>query len=80
MIRFHMKRFKEYNPDQNYLISFNPKEAFPPGSFEYFIIDILEKIVDESVFYPEAKDKGGPEAHNPKAILGILFYGFSQSI
>ena len=75
-----MKRFKEYNPEQNYLIAFNSQEAFPPGSFEYFIIEILDQIVDENLFYPEKIDKGGPEAHNPKTILGVLFYGYSKAI
>jgi len=48
-----MKRCKEYNPGQNYLISFNPKIAFPMGSFEYFIVDVIEKTVKEDEFYPK---------------------------
>ncbi len=48
-----MKRFKEYNPQQTYLISLNPEETFPSCSFENFIVSIMEKIVDEDEFYPE---------------------------
>ncbi len=73
-----MKRFKEYNPQQTYLISLNPEETFPSGSFENFIVSIMEKIVDEDEFYPEKIDKGGSEAHNPKAILGTMFYSYSK--
>ena len=75
-----MKRFKEYNPDQNYFISFNAREAFPVGSFEYFIVEMVGKTVVEEEFYFEKIDKGGSEAHNPKAILGILFYGYSKGM
>jgi hypothetical protein len=66
-----MRRLKEYNPDQHYLISFDPQKAFPVGSYEYFIVDLVKKIVDEKKFYPEKEDKGGSEPHNPKAILGV---------
>ncbi len=75
-----MKRFKEYNPDQNYLISLNPRETFPSGCFENFIISILDQIVNEEDFYPKKEDRGGAEAHNPKAILGIMFYAYSRGI
>lgn len=75
-----MKRLKEYDVDQNYLISFDSQKFFPKGSYEYFIADVLKTIVKEDEFYPEEIDKGGAEAHNPKAILGILLYGFSKGI
>jgi hypothetical protein len=48
-----MRRLKEYNPDQHYLFSFDPQKAFPVGSYEYFIVDLVRRIVDEKGFYPE---------------------------
>ena len=52
-----MERFKEYNPDQSYFINLDPKIYFPLGSYERFIVDMLENI-EISNFYPQ-DDKGG---------------------
>jgi len=38
------KRFKEYNPDQMYFSTFNPKECFKEGCYERFIVDTMKKI------------------------------------
>ncbi len=75
-----MKRFKEYNPEQTYLISLNPEETVPPNSFEHFIVNMMEKVVKEDEFYTAEIDRGGAEAHNPKAILGIMFYSYSKGL
>ena len=75
-----MKRFKEYNPNQNYFINLVPEETFPSHSFEYFIVTTIDQIVDEKDYYPDEMDKGGPEAHNPKAMLGVLFYAYSKGV
>ena len=74
------KRFIDYNIDQNYMIPLDTTKAFPEGSYPRFIVQIIEQCVNEITFYPDETDKGGAAAHNPKAILSLLFYGFSQGV
>jgi hypothetical protein len=64
-----MERYKKYEPDQTQLLLVNPEVLFPRGSFERFLIDIINQIDfnnDE-----DGEDKGGETPYNPKSLLVV---------
>lgn len=74
-----MKRFLEYNPNQVQKITLNPAEKFPPGTFLFWLVCIIEKI-DYSPLYEykdeeDRFDKGGPPGYAPQGILAIIIWG-----
>lgn len=74
------KRFRAYNPNQITFFTFDPLKTFPMGCFERFIVETIKNI-DISDFEKREKcDLGGPDEINPKAILGIIFYGESDGV
>jgi len=68
-----MTRFKNYSPDQLMMMSLNLSDTYPEGTFERFLVEMLQEI-DTNGFY-DYEDKGGESPFNPKSMLGIIFYG-----
>jgi transposase len=73
-----MNRFKRYEPKQNMFLPINIDKNFPPGCFERFLVDTIDKF--EINQYAEKDDKGGETPYNPKALLGLIFYGYASGI
>ena len=73
-----MRKFKRYEPKQNMMIPFNPEEHFPENSFETFLVNTLKKL-DIECFYTDEPTKG-ELPYNPRALLGIIFYGIVLGI
>ena len=70
-----MRNFRKYEPSQNMMIQFDPEHHFPENSFERFLVRIIQELSVEK-FYGTEKTKG-EKPFNPKALLGIIFYGIS---
>ena len=77
---FYKKRIQPYNPDQILMLDFNPGKTFPEGTFERFLVNMLIDMDLSDFEYSQGLDKGGSEEHNPRALLGIIFYGNSLSV
>ena len=73
-----MRKFKRYEPKQNMIIPFNPEEHFSENSFETFLVNTLKKI-DIDSFYTDEEARG-EMPYNPRALLGIVFYGIVLGI
>ncbi len=81
-----MERFRDYRPNQVSLITFDPEVHFGSGSFEVFLVKTIGNL-DLSVFwsgrhakYEALGDLGGEAPYDPRAMLGIVLYGFSRGI
>lgn len=74
------KRMKKYNPDEYTLFYLEPDKMFPEGTYERFIVDIIKRLDLTKFEYTDKDDQGGNEEYNPKSMLGILFYGFTNGI
>jgi transposase len=77
-IIFFMDRYRSYEPHQNQFLPINSGELFPSGSYERFLVDIIQNINERIIDSEE--DKGGETPYNPKALLGIIFYSYSNGI
>ncbi|MBN1969669.1 MAG: transposase [Candidatus Delongbacteria bacterium] len=73
-----MNRYKPYEPHQNQLMPICCDDLFPCGSFERFLVDIIEKI--DFDISDEEQDTGGETPYHPKALLGIIFYGYANGV
>ena len=76
-----MKQIKSYNPNQIYLIPFNPFESFKPNSLEMTIHNIIEKYISIKPFLIHMNNKNiGQKAISPKILLKIIFYAYCNGI
>jgi len=74
------KRLKKYNPDQHTFFHLDPSKTFPEGTYERFIVDIINELDLNEFENTDEDDLGGNDEYNPGTILGILFYGFTNGI
>lgn len=73
-------KFKTYEPDQMMMVTFDSSIKFPEDSFERFLVNILSQIDISSFYAEDKKDKGGERPYNPRALLGVIFYGIVKGI
>jgi transposase len=73
-----MERFRGYEPDQQVFMTFNPSEKFGRDSFECFLVTTINDF-DVTAFWANT-DRGGETPYDPRAMLGIILYGFCQGI
>ena len=71
-----MRNFRPYEPEQMMILPFDTAKYFPEGTFERFLVKIIDKI-DISGFYSDEKSKGEIPI-NPRSLLGIIFYGITK--
>ncbi|MBI9103091.1 MAG: transposase [Spirochaetales bacterium] len=71
-----MERFRIYDPNQQVMMILNPSNNFGEDSFEVFLVNIINTL-DTSHFWPN-EDRGGETPYDPRAMLGIILYGFCR--
>jgi transposase len=76
-----MARYKEYSYDQGKLIPITFREQIVPGSFEFALNDIVDNVLDLSVFDRKFRnDDTGAPAYDPRVMLKIVLYAYSRGI
>ena len=76
-----MARYKEYSYDQGKLIPISFHKQIVPGSFEFALNDIVDNVLDLSVFEGRfCNDETGAPAYDPRVLLKIVLYAYSRGI
>jgi Transposase and inactivated derivatives len=76
-----MARYKEYSYDQGKLVPISFHKQIIPGSFEFALNDIVDNVLDLSVFEGRfCNDETGAPAYNPRILLKIILYAYSRGI
>jgi transposase len=76
-----MARYKEYSCDQGKLIPVSFREQIIPGSFEFALNDIVDNVLDLSLFEKRfSNDETGAPAYDPRVLLKIVLYAYSRGI
>jgi len=76
-----MARYKEYSYDQGKLIPITFREQIIPGSFEFALNDIVDNVLDLSLFEKRfSNDETGAPAYDPRVMLKIVLYAYSRGI
>jgi transposase len=78
-----MARFKEMNQEQGVLVAVHFDTQILPGSFEYLVCNLVDKVLDLSAFdaiYKNGTSKGGASAYDPRVLLKIIFCAYARGI
>jgi transposase len=76
-----MACYKEYSYDQGKLIPITFHEQIIPGSFEFALNDIIDNVLDISIFEKRfSNDETGAPAYDPRVLLKIVLYAYSRGI
>ena len=75
-----MAKFKETDSKQNLFVAVNLRQQLIPGTFEWTIDYLIDKI-DISLFECNYKnDYSGAAAYSPKVLLKIILFCYSKGI
>jgi transposase len=80
IIRFMAKKYRPYNPEQQFLLPPSLQDWLPEGHLAYFLSDLVDDLDlsrIESVY--EQEDRGQPP-YNPRMMTKILLYGYCVGV
>lgn len=74
-------RFKEYNPDQMYLLPPSLKEWLPQNHLAYFVSDVVDQLDLSGIMklYEEGSGRGQP-AYHPAMMVKLLLYAYCAGV
>lgn len=76
-----MKKYKEWNPKQSFLLPPSPIDWLPDGHLAYFMLDILDEIdIHEIEANYQCKDVRGVKPYPPMMMVGLLLYGYCVGV
>ena len=68
--------FREYNPDQLFLLPPDMKEWLPEGDLSYFIMDVVRGLDLSSIYADYDGTSGGQPPYDPEMMVSLLLYGY----
>ena len=74
-----MQRFIEANRNQPLLLPPDLNDWLPADHLARYLVTIVDRL-DLSAIYEQYGGKGGKEAHHPKVLLLLLFYGYATGV
>ena len=74
-----MKKFRNYNPDQEYLLPPAPRDWLPAGHLAHFIDDVVDELDLSAIYAAHDEERGQPPYH-PRMMVKVWLYGFAQGI
>jgi len=74
-----MKKFREYRPNQTYLLPPSMKDWLPDDHPVYYISEMVEKM-DLSAIYGEYREERGYPPYDPKMMVKVLLYAYSKGL
>jgi transposase len=76
-----MAKYKDYDYSQDVLIALSLEDQLKPGSLEFAIHTLVETRMDTSIFADRySNDETGRLAYDPKILLKIVLFGYSQGL
>ena len=68
--------FREYNPDQLFLLPPDMKEWLPEGDLSYFIMDVVRGLDLSAIYADYDGSLGGQPPYDPEMMVSLLLYGY----
>ena len=75
-----MKRFKEYNPDQQLVFLPVLDDWLEEGHLAYFIRDVVGELDLSAIYADYRSRRGGRPAYDPQMMVSLLLYGYCVGI
>lgn len=70
------RHFREYNPDQLFLLPPDMKEWLPEDDLAYFIMDVVRGLDLSGIYDNYDGSAGGQPPYDPRMMAGLLLYGY----
>src|SRR5690554_4010043 len=74
-----MKRFRDYQPHQVYLLPPAPQDWLPKGHLVYFLDEVVEHL-DLSAIYADYQGSRGQPPYDPTMMVKVWLYAYSRGI
>lgn len=74
------KKYKEYSPNQVYLIPPCPQDWLPKNHLIYFISDLVDNLDLSAIHKDYEKETRGQPPYHPALMTKILFYAYCRGI
>ncbi len=76
-----IKRYREWTPEQTFLLPPSPSEWLPEDDLAYFMLDVVQTL-DLSMIERElqAKDSRGTRPYDPRMMVALLLYGYCTGV
>ena len=73
-----MKTFRDYHPDQGFLLPPNPRDWLPEGHVSLFLSDVIDHLDMGCILaeYEKGDGRGQPPYH-PRMMFKLLVYGYA---
>lgn len=73
-------KFRDYEPDQLYLLPPNLREWLPDGHLSYFIGDLVDQLDLTSIYESYNGSQGGQPPYHPLLMVKLLFYAYCVGV
>jgi transposase len=73
-------KFRDYEPDQLYLLPPNLREWLPAGHLCYFISDLAEQLDLSAIYESYDGSQGGQPPYHPLLMVKLLFYAYCVGV
>ncbi len=74
------KKFKEWKPDQAWLLPPCVSDFVPPGHLAHFVRDTVRHSLDLSAIFSCYQELRGQPPFHPGMMVALLLYGYSQGV
>jgi transposase len=75
------KGYREWAPDQPFLLPPSPRDWLPEGHLAYFILEVVETIdISDIENAIQSKDHRGTQPYNPRMMVALLLYAYSSGV
>ena len=74
-----MKKFRDYRPNQTYLLPPSMRDWLPDDHPVYYISEMVDKM-DLSAIYGEYREERGYPPYDPKMMVKVLLYAYSKGL
>jgi transposase len=76
-----MKQYKDWNPNQMFLLPPSPHDWLPEGHLAYFILEIVSELDIRGIIEKtQAKDPRGERPYAPQMMMSLLLYGYCVGV
>ena len=74
------KTYRDYDPNQSFLLPPNPRDWLPEGHVALFVDDLVDKLDLTTIYAPYEREERGYPPHNPRMMVKVWFYAYTQRV
>ena len=74
------KKFREWTPEQSYLLPPSVLDWIPADHLVHFVLNLVREQLDLKPILDSYSDERGRPAFHPMMMVGLLLYSYSQGV